>query len=147
MYRISSNWTLFLKIFFPTAWMTFFGLLTLAIILADPGELPIGGGIVFKIVFVTGFIVFLLFIWLTVIRLKRVDFGDEGIYVSNYFKTYRYKYEDVSKIKENNLGLFILGTIELKDKGSFGKNIYLIISKIHYQDFLEKHPERFQHLL
>jgi hypothetical protein len=122
-------------------------LLTLAIILADPGELPIGGGIVFKIIFVAGFIVFLLFIWLTVIRLKRVDFGDDGIYVSNYFKTFRYKYEDVSKIKENNLGLFILGTIELKDKGSFGKKIHLIISKIHYQDFLEKHPERFQHLL
>lgn len=147
MYRISSNWTLFLKVFFPTSWITFFGSLTIAILLAGPGELPLGGGLVFKLIFTSCFLIFLIFLLLTVMRLKRVDFGDDGIYVSNYFKTYRYGYEDVSKIKENNLGLFILGTIELKEKGSFGKKIHLLISKIHYQAFLEKHPEKFQHLL
>ena len=98
-------------------------------------------------VFASGFLLFLTFLLLTIMRLKRVDFAEDGIYVSNYFKTFRYKYEDIAKIKENNLGLFILGTIVLKEKGSFGKNIYLLISKIHYEAFLEKHPDKFQHLL
>jgi hypothetical protein len=147
MHRISSNWTLILKIFLPTAWITFFGLLTLAILLAGPGELPMGGGLVFKLVFTLGFIVFFGFLYFTVLRLKRVDFSDDGIYISNYFKSYRYQYLDVAKIEETNLGLFTLGTLFLHQKGSFGRKIYFLISQIHYQDFLDKHPDRFKHLL
>lgn len=98
-------------------------------------------------VFAAGFLLFLSFLLLTVMRLKRVDFAEDGIYVSNYFKTFRYKYEDIAKVRENNLGIFILGTIVLKEKGSFGKTIYLLISKIHFEAFLEKYPEKFQHLL
>jgi len=147
MHRISSNWTLILKIFLPTAWITFFGLLTLAILLAGPGELPMGGGSLLKVLFTLGFLIFLTFLYLTVMRLKRIDFADDGIYISNYFKSYRYQYIDVAKIEETNLGIFTLGTLTLHQKGSFGQKIYFLISQVHYQDFLNKHPDRFKHLL
>lgn len=147
MQRISSNWTLFLKVFFPTAWITFFSLLTIAVIFSGPGTLPFGGGIGFKITFVIGFLLFFAFLYFTVMKLKRVDFGEDGLYISNYIKTYRYAFNDIDLIDETNMLLFTLGKIVLKEKGSFGKKIFFLISPVHFKDILEKYPEKFSHLL
>lgn len=146
MRRVSSNVTILLKIFIPTVWISFFGLLTLTILLSDGANLPMGGSLIFKLGTVTFYLFFLVLMYFTIMKLKRVDFGEDGIYVSNYFKTYRYKYEDIASINENNMTLFHLGTILLKAKGKFGKKIRFIISKANYEFFIEQNPDLFIHL-
>ena len=145
--RISSNATLLLKIFIPTLYITFFGLFSVAVLFSDRSYLPFGGAALTRIVIPVVFLVFLALMYFTVLRLKRVDLGQDGIYVSNYFKTFRYAYKDIQGIAEKDYGLFNVGTITLKEKGKFGKKIYFLISKIHYQNFIEKHPDLFSHLL
>ena len=49
MIRVSSNLTLVLKIFIPTMWIVFFGMLTVAILLADSGDNPLFGNPIFKL--------------------------------------------------------------------------------------------------
>ena len=146
MHRISSNWTIFYKIFIPTAWLTFFGLFTLAILLSDPTSLPFGGGSVFKIGFLVFFLLFFGIMWLTIMRLKRIDMGADGLYVSNYFKTYRYRLSDIESIKEWDFMIVTIGMIKLKEKGMLGQKLYFLISKIHYNDFLSKHGDELNHL-
>jgi len=40
MNRLSSNWTLILKLFVPVFWLMFFGALTFAAFITDPIEAP-----------------------------------------------------------------------------------------------------------
>lgn len=147
MQRVSSNLTIVLKIFFPVAWITFFGAMTIAFLVADQANLPYGGGMAVRLGFLGFFIMFLLLIYWFLLPLKRVEFGPDGIYVSNYFKTFRYMYIDIENIKEQDLGIMSLGTIRLKQKGKFGKKIRFIISQVNYKDFLNSHPHLFSHLL
>jgi hypothetical protein len=147
MQRVSSNLTIVFKIFLPVAWITFFGAMTIAFLIADQANLPFGGGMQVRMGFLGFFILFLLLIYWFLIPLKRVEFGPDGIYVSNYFKTFRYLYIDIENIKELDLGIMSLGTISLKQKGKFGKKIRFIISQVNYKDFLQSHPQLFSHLL
>ena len=147
MVRVSSNFTIFLKLFIPAAWITFFGLMTLSVLIVEDGFLPFGGGLLVRAVFLAIFLFFFALIYFFLLPLKRVEMGPDGVYVSNYFKTYRYQFVDIEKIKERDLGFRKIGTITLKEKGKFGKKIRFIISPIHYQDFINDHPDLFQHLI
>ena len=91
MQRVSSNLTLLFKIFIPTAWIAFFTPMTIAFLIAERANLPFGGGTVVRIGFLVGFLLFLLLIYYLLLPLKRVELAQDGIYVSNYFKTYRYQ--------------------------------------------------------
>ena len=133
--------------FIPAAWITFFGLMTVAFLFVDQGFLPFGGGPIVRFGFLIVFLFFLALIYLFLLPLKRVDMSDDGIYVSNYFKTYRYQYIDIESIKERDLLFRKLGTITLKQKGKFGRKIRFLISPVHYSDFIKAHPDLFSHLL
>ncbi len=147
MVRVSSNFTIVLKLFIPTAWITFFGLMTVAFLFVDNGFLPFGGGPVVRFGFLTIFLFFLALIYFFLLPLKRVDMGKDGIYVSNYFKTYRYQFLDIESISEQDLLFRKLGTIKLKQKGKFGKKIRFLVSPVHYRDFINDHPDLFAHLI
>ena len=146
MQRVSSNLTLALKIFLPTVWVTFFGLFTIAILFAENANLPFGGGNFIRVGFLVGFLLFLLLMYVSVLRLKRVEFGDDGIYISNYFKTYRYKYIDIESIKESDYLILKIAVIKLKEKGQLGLKLPFVISSVHYDDFIKNHPSYFEHL-
>ena len=141
MQRISSNATLFLKIFVPTVWMVFFGLFSIAVWLVDVpyfGPVP---ALWMKL----GLTVFLLmgigFFSLTLFRLKRVELDELYVYASNYFKTYRYPYHNIEKITERDLVLFHVVRIHLKTPGNFGKKLTFLLDEAMFKDFLEKHPD------
>ncbi|HMQ06301.1 MAG TPA: hypothetical protein PKC30_03320 [Saprospiraceae bacterium] len=147
MQRVSSNFTIFLKIFIPTAWITFFGLFTIAIWISEDANLPLGGGEGFRWIFTGCFIFLLACMYFSIMQLKRVEFAKDGIYVTNYFKTYRYAYHDVVNIYENNLAIATLAIIQLRNKGKFGRRIPFIISKVNYIDFITQNPELFDHIM
>ncbi len=141
MARVSTNLTLFLKLFVPTFWIVFFSAFTFAVWMTDARNL---GGLPEKPLQI-GSLVFLLIgiflLYKTVMQLKRVEMDPEFIYVTNYQKHARYPYHNIEKIEELDYLLFNLVHIHLKTPGYFGKKIVFIPSKKRFQDFLNEHPE------
>ncbi|HFA51855.1 MAG TPA: hypothetical protein ENJ95_22795, partial [Bacteroidetes bacterium] len=102
MQRISSNATLFLKVFFPLFWLVFFGIFTLAVILSNVEQFTAFNFAYVKLAIGAIFIIFAIIFYFTLIQLKRVELDGGYIYASNYFKTYRYPYHNIEKITERD---------------------------------------------
>ncbi len=139
--RISSSATLGLKLFFPTFWIVFFGSLVIAFLIAGSGKAPILGEPLFKLGAVGFFAMGLLLLYFTVMRLKRVELDHEFIYVTNFFKSYRYPFHQVEKLTQGDYSLFKTGHIYLKTSGSFGRKITFLQSRQKFEDFMKSHPE------
>jgi hypothetical protein len=136
--RLSTNWTLILRVFIPIVWITFFASFLLSSFLADPVEIPQLTNSKFRIsviLFIIGGIVFFYF---TFFRLKRVDADKDHVYVTNYFKTFRYTLDSIERIELYNHLLFKANHIILKEKGYFGKRLIFIPQKIHFNIFIEE---------
>ena len=144
--RVSSNLTLFLKLVLPVAWAVFFGSFALAFFISDPADTPLLYNPWFKWSYLFGYITILGILYFSVGRLQRVEFGPDGVYVTNYFKTFRYQYTDIARIKENDFGLGLLVTIVLREKGYFGKSVRFLAARKNYQDYLEEHLNHFVHI-
>ena len=129
MTRISSNWTIFLKLFIPTFWIVFFGAFCIAVLLSKPGDILLFSKTASKLLLLGGYFVFLGFLYLTVMRLHRVDYDDNSVYITNYFKTYRYPLQDLESIQLENYTLFKLIKLKFKGKTKFGTKIYCLPSK------------------
>ncbi|MEL7021970.1 MAG: hypothetical protein AAGK47_10190 [Bacteroidota bacterium] len=147
MQRVSTNLTLAYKFFFPIIWITFFGCITLFCWLTDVGyvgNIPMS---TFRIVMLASWGGGVILFYLAFLQLKRVEMDDTHVYVSNYFKTVRYPYEDVDKITSNNFLLFKSANIYLKGKGMFGKKIVFVPSKRLFESFTASRPKLFEYLL
>ena len=140
MHRISSNATLFLKIFIPTFWTVFFGAFTIAVLAVDVSYFGPVPAIWMKIGLAAFLLLGVAFFYFTFLRLKRVELDEHFIYASNYLKTYRYPYHNVEKITERDLGLFHIVQIHLKVPGNFGKKLTFLLDEAMFQDFLNKYP-------
>jgi hypothetical protein len=77
-------------------------------------------------------------------RLRRVELAENGIIISNYFKTYRYNYEDLISIKITNFGLFHLGILRMAAKTKMGKNVPFLLKRGYFEDFAIAHPHLFE---
>lgn len=124
----------------PVFWIVFFGSMTIAAFVYDNafyGEIP-GGPfrIGLLIFFISGIAMFLF----TLMRLKRVEMGTDGMYVTNYFKHLRYQYVDIEKIGESEFLFFKVVTIHLRAKGTFGKKFFFIASRDRYAEFWRQYP-------
>lgn len=141
MQRVSSNSTVFFKLFIPTAWIVFFTTFTAALFLVDGRSLPFLTSPLFKYPFLLGYFLFFVILYYTVMQLKRVEMGPEHYYVSNYLKSFRLVYDDIEKISIIPLGRLQLITFRLKAKGSFGKKITFLASKQLFELFMKTNPE------
>ncbi|HJW31690.1 MAG TPA: hypothetical protein VJ508_20860 [Saprospiraceae bacterium] len=139
MQRVSSQLTIFLRVVLPTVWITFiFSIVILlgwsvsgkARLLANP-FIWIG---LLSILF-TGFVI----IRFLLLRLYRIDFDDQFLYVSNYFKTFKYPIEDIESIRDSRILPGRIFRIRLKSRGSFGQTIYFLASQVLWQDYLNEH--------
>lgn len=145
MQRVSSNLTLFFKIFVPAVYITFFGLVSIMLLVIDPGDFPLAGNPYIKYGFVCIYVIFVLLMYFTILDLKRVEFDDGSIIVSNYFKTYRYRFEDVEHMYEHNFGLFTVITIKMKANTKMGRKIRFLAQMKYFNDYKERHPKDFAH--
>ena len=137
--RISSNLTLFYKFFLPVFWIVFFGAVTVAI-----WSLPvyIGGlsPLTIRITATLFYLIVLLFFYWATLRLHRVEMDPQYIYVSTYFKNYRYLHEDVEKIVRKKRSIFSTAKVHLKGKGSLGRHVPFIPASSLFDDFFSNHP-------
>lgn len=141
MQRVSSNTTIVIKLFLPTFWIVFFGAFTISALISPYeyiGRIPAG---TFKIGVVLFYLSGLAMFYFTLFKLKRVEMGDDSIYVTNYFKHIRYPYRDVEKVEDSDIGFFQTASIQLKAPGSFGSRLTFITSRANYRHFWETHPE------
>src|SRR5690625_984234 len=89
--RISSSFTLFFFLFVPIFWLVFFGgFMVASFIYANETAFfqTLGYKIGIIILYITGVILF----YFTLLQLKRVEIDTDYVYVTNYFKTYRYPF-------------------------------------------------------
>lgn len=135
MQRISTNLTLFYKFFIPTFYLAFFGAFT--VVSFSLASISLFWHIVIVVLFVGSAALF----YFTLLQLKRVEIDEDFIYVTNYFKHFRYPLHNVEKIVERDLLVVRTATIHLHKPGSFGKKMLFIPSGSLYSDFWKSHPE------
>jgi hypothetical protein len=138
--RVSSNATLFFKLFFPVGWAVFFGALTISLHMADEETLPFLTAPFFKYPFTLFYFGFLFLISRSVFKLLRVEMWEEHYIASNYFKSYRLIYDDIESITKLSLGRLSWVTFRLKGKGSLGSKIMFLQSNNLYRIFTEANP-------
>ncbi|HMT54166.1 MAG TPA: hypothetical protein PKD16_09760 [Saprospiraceae bacterium] len=146
MQRVSSNFTVFFKLFIPTVWIVFFTIFTISIFTIDDQSLPFLTSPVFKYPFLAGYLIFFALIYFTIIQLKRVELGPDFYYVSNYLKTYKLVYEDIASVNIFSLGRLMIVSFRLKASGSFGNKIVFLASKQLYEMFMTSYPTVASHL-
>lgn len=141
MYRVSSNSTIFFKLFLPTFWIVFFGLFTAFTFFYDDSQILLLTLPEFKYGILAFYFIFIILLYFTIIRLKRVEMGPDHYYVSNYLKNYKLIYEDIKEVSQISLGKFTLVKFHLAGKSSLGKSIIFLANSFLYQNFLNSHPE------
>jgi len=139
MNRLSSNSTLMLKLFIPIFWIVFFGAFAFASYVANPIEAPQIANKTFRIQSTIFVAIGIIFFALTFFRLKRVDADDKYIYISNYFKTYRYPTDTIDSIVIYNHLVLKAAHLTFKGRSSFGKKVIFIPYMINLNEFAEKH--------
>lgn len=137
--NLSSNATLFWRVFLPVFGTVFFTGLALAVWLTpeDDFYLP------FPLLWLRVAIVLVLVGWLLFVRrmlwpLKRVDADDAYIFVTNYWTTVRYPWVDVEQMREAKTAGRKLVLLHLKAPGRFGQTISFLPGS-HYLQWLEEH--------
>jgi hypothetical protein len=121
-------------------WIVFVGACTLAVWRIP--YLPIGrlSAEEFRWVFTAIYVMGLLLLYWSVMRLKRVEIGQEYIYITNYFKHVRYPLRDIEKVIHKERLMFPTGKIYLKASGSFGRIIRYVPERKRLTEFLDDHP-------
>ena len=140
MERVSSQWTIIFRIFIPTIWFTTMVSLVVLLTWAVQGRAHLFENIyvwaVFGFMVLTGFVFIKLLLW----RLYRVDMDDRHTYISNYFKTFKYPHSDIDYISPAGLLGGMVYRLTLKSKGSWGKNIYFLVARPLFDQFVREHP-------
>jgi len=134
MQRVSTNLTLFYKLFIPVFWLAFAGAGTIAVQVMNDDAFA-------RMSVLVAYGVSLGILYLTFFQLKRVEMSDEAIYVTNYFKHFQYPYSNIEKITHRDLLIIQIATIHLRVPGTFGKKLRFVPSNSLYKDFWESHPE------
>lgn len=140
MQRVSSQLTIVMRIVLPTIW--FASILSIIVLLgfAVNGKAGLFGNpyIWIGLVLILGSGI--AFIKLLLLRFYRVDMDPRFVYVSNYFKTYKYPFTALESITNSTVLPGRVFCIHLKSEGTFGKNIYFLASQILWQDFQKENP-------
>ena len=135
MTRLSSDWTLFYKIFFPNVWIVFFGVAIGIIVFSV--RLPFW--LLFGVVALYAGVVAVL--WFSLMRLMRVEGTEEHLFITNYFKTYRYTLDSVRTITGFDALLFKVVVLHFHEKTSFGSRVAFIRRRDVWNEYLRDHPE------
>ncbi len=136
MLRVSSGWTLLLKIFVPVFYSVFMLAWMIATLRAGDEVSPVFTTAFYKIGIIAAFILTVLILRLTVWKLYRMDVSTEHIYITNYFKTFRYSLESVESIKHESILSFNFLKIKLKEKGSLGDSFTVLIESNVWEQWL-----------
>jgi len=129
MHKLSSNFTLFWKIFFPVFFLTMLYLLGFVMLFAENDAFFLFSSTTAKVIYWISMIFILIIFYFTILNIKRVEFDNEYFYITNFFKTIRIPAEGIEYIKLSSLPL-LFSKIILTNKSTFGKTITFIPDKV-----------------
>lgn len=144
---VSSRWTLFLKYLLPTFWGCFIGGSAFVMLfmsldtIQEPFSPTSARLLVWSFFISTMGILYLLFI-----RIKWVAVDTEAIYVSNFFKSFKYTYDSIQRIEESKVLFSKRVIIHFHEETQFGKSVYFL-SSYYWHYFLKKHPKVLEQIL
>lgn len=141
MQRVSTNLTLFYKFFIPVFWIVFFGAVTVASLFLPFRSAAGMSGTTFRLLIAFIFLSGVAILWFTLLQLKRVEMDEHFVYVTNYFKNFRYPYHNIDRIEESRFLFFRTARIYFKEPGSFGSSVTFVPSHRLFDDFMNSHPE------
>ncbi len=147
MERVSSQLTIALRIALPTIWLT--TILSLIILLSwsvrGKAQILTNPFVLLGLVLIlgTGYVFIRYILW----RVYRIDMDEKFVYISNYFRTFKYPFSDIESIRDSRFLPGRVFCITLKSKGSFGKEIYFLASQKLWKDFVEGHPDLFKSII
>jgi|GEM_PF-1802153 len=127
---LSSNYTLFWRVFFPIFSTVFLFGLMVAFYLTEENDMlfPLVPVLWARIGIVVVMLLWMFLLYRTLWRLKRVDADTQHVYVTNYWHTVRYPWTDVNHLElKNRVGRHVW-QIVLKAPGRFGQTIYFFPS-------------------
>lgn len=143
MKRISSNTTLFWKIFLPTFWFSFYGILTIVVWAYGDIKLGILSDLKFRLGVTLFYAIGSILIYFTILNIKRVEYEDEFLYITNYFRTIKVPFILIEHIDIQNYTIFKRGKIYLHKATPLGKNIVFIVSTQLIEEMVEEYPRLF----
>ncbi len=140
MYQLSSSSTLILRLFIPTIWTVFFGAFAVVGWMTSEDFVGPFQSTIYRTVTTLFVVVGLILIRISFWRLHRMDADPGHLYVSNYFRTYKYTLGAIDRISIRHYGLFYLGRVELVVKGKLGQKIWFVPSRKRIEQFLRNNP-------
>lgn len=127
MIRLSSNFTLFYKIFLPVFFMILYGLFTVFLFFTNDSPLSAIPWVKYSnLIF---YLAVLLIMYKSIFQLYRVDCSHEEFIVTNYRTAYKYSYDSIESFNQTNFLLFTLATIRFKSPSSFGSRVSFLLDK------------------
>lgn len=140
--QLSSNMTLFWRVFVPVFGTVFFASFLLVVVLTNEEELYLNYPALWLRLAAAGLLLgWAWFVWRTLWRLKRLDADDAFLYVTNYWITVRYPWTDVARFEETRrmgrrvMRLWLLGP------GRFGQKISFLPGS-HFHEWLREHDKQ-----
>lgn len=141
MQRVSSQLTLIIRIVIPTVWITLIASIVILLGWTVSGKAGLLANpiiwIALLVILGTGF----FFIRFILLRLFRIDMDDLHLYISNYFRTFKYSIDDIQSITTSKIFPGRVFCIHLKSKGTFGQHIYFLASQDLWKDYIASHPD------
>lgn len=135
---LSSNKTLFWRVFVPVFGSVFLLGLNLALLLISEENLYLSFPAIWaRLAAVALFLGWLYWIKRSIWRLKRVDANEAYLYVTNYWETVRYPWADVAEIVETRRMGRRLVHFKLVAPGRFGQVISMLASS-QYDEVMEQ---------
>lgn len=142
---LSSNMTLFWRVFVPVFGTVFFTGLLLATWLTDEEELYLSYSVLWiRVPIALIWLAWALLVWKKLWPLRRVDADDAYLFVTNYWTTLRYLWADVERIEERRHWGRLVVHLHLKAPGRWGNVIHFLPGS-HYRAWMEENHKA--HLL
>ena len=144
---LSSAWTWFYKFAFPTLWIGGFTLGTLAVFLA-PGAIEGAEPQESRLTFLTIYIMGVLFIYWSCMRLKQVHLINDKMVISNYGRTIEVPLQDIERVSGSILMTPELIWLHFRRPTDFGSKV-VFMAPWRFFAGLTPHPlvEQLQELL
>ena len=142
MAQVSTNLTLFYRLFLPIFFGVFLGALVVFLWLHPQAYYGNLRGDYLRYGATLAFVVLVIVTLFTVWRLRRVEMNREWVYVTDFFSQARYPWAGVAQVRETSLGIFSLVRVDLQQAGSFGKTLTFLASVSRWRMFKEEHPDQ-----
>ncbi len=132
--QLSSTATLYLKFLVTIFWTVFFGSFAVAFWTLEDSQII--GGTHFRWIFSLFVAAGILLLFRTLFRLKRVDTEKDALIITNYFKSYRFPFSLIERVKILPvLFSYKIVILYFTKRTAFGKKIFFLSNTVRLEEF------------